>query len=62
VEAAFLSATAVRLEDWTRDWAQRQIGIPRGPGVPVGAVAFSLLWGAVFVAGGRVMVEKRAVG
>ena len=62
MEAAFLSATAVRLEDWTKNWAQSQIGIPRGPGVPLGAVAFSLLWGVVFVVGSIVIVEKRTVG
>jgi hypothetical protein len=63
LEAAFLNAFEIPIEEWTMEWSRDQIGIPRrGPSAPAGVTIMSLMLGIVCVGGGMAYAARREVG
>ncbi len=61
VEAAFREAYGKSLDEWSVEWAQRQVGQIQAPGPPWASYGITLLIGVAFLAGGSVVVARRQV-
>jgi hypothetical protein len=62
LEEAFADAFSVSLEDWTMDWARRQVGRPAtGPMASASSAALALLLAGLAVAGSLLWGRRRKV-